>query len=91
MPLDDVAATGDTLATLQALRDTLAAAIVRTRDGRDVAALASRLTDVLERIAKHTPVEGTPLDEFAKRRAEKAASTPATRPPERARRRRATD
>ena len=52
MPLAGVAATGDRRATLEALRDLLAAAIDDTESGRDLAALALRLTDVLNEIDK---------------------------------------
>jgi hypothetical protein len=65
-----VAATGDTGATLRALRDVLARQIDACESGRDLAALSARMTDVLERIAA-LPAEkkGTALDELARRRA----------------------
>ena len=66
-PLDDVAASGDRLETLRELRNVLAAAICRTQDGRDIAALASRLTVVLDLIANADPGTGTALDELRKR------------------------
>jgi hypothetical protein len=70
MPLAGVAATGDRRATLEALRDLLAAAIDDTESGRDLAALALRLTDVLNEIDKlPTSKDVTAADEIANRRA----------------------
>lgn len=68
--LSAIAATGDTGATLRALRDLLAGWIESCESGRDVAALSARLADVLERIeALPAAKEGTALDELARRRA----------------------
>jgi hypothetical protein len=71
--LTAVAASGDRLDTLRALRDTLASAIDATESARDLAALSRQLTDVLEQVAeceKAAPKpKGTPLDELATRRA----------------------
>lgn len=65
-----VAATGDTGATLRALRDRLARQIDATDSARDVAQLGALLDKVLERLAA-LPAErkGTPLDELSARRA----------------------
>lgn len=64
------AATGDHAATLRALRDRLARQIDESDSGRDVAALAARLADVLDKLAA-LPAErkGTALDELSQRRA----------------------
>lgn len=80
--LASVAAEGDRTATLKALRDRLAREIERCESGRDVAALSRQLTYVLEQIdANPGEVEGSPLDDLAKRRAGRGASAPRkTRP-----------
>ncbi len=65
-----VAHSGDRLATLQLLRDRLAADLDATFDAREVAALALRLTDVLDKIdAMPVSREVSPADEIAERRA----------------------
>lgn len=50
MSIESTASKGDRLDTLRALRDRLAKKIDETESGRDIAALASRLTDVLIQI-----------------------------------------
>lgn len=69
--LPDSARSGDRLATLQALRDTLADQIAETDSGRDMAALSRQLTDVLKQIVDIAPEKkaGDPVDEIAARRA----------------------
>lgn len=76
MSLPKVAAKGDRLATLEALRDVLASSIVQA-DPDKRASLAARLTDVLEQIDKLTPQAkaGDPVDEIARRRASRGAGT----------------
>lgn len=67
-----VAATGDRLATLGALRDLLAREIQGCESSRDLAALSRQLTLVLadiEELAPPAAEKGTPLDELRKRRA----------------------
>lgn len=79
MPLDDVAAQGDQLATLRELRDLLARKIVATSDPAAVASLTGRFTAVLTQITELEPSikKGTALDEFTQRRAQReAAGTP---------------
>ncbi|HWU23079.1 MAG TPA: hypothetical protein VN088_16195 [Nocardioides sp.] len=77
MTLAAVVRNGDEGASLRALRDRLATEIDSCDSKRDVAALASRLVDVLERLAAMTPVEAkeTPLDEVAARRAAAAGAS----------------
>jgi len=74
--LVDAAASGSRLATLQALRDVLAASIIAA-DPDKRAPLAARLTDVLEQIEKLTPTSkaGDPVDEIAKRRTARGAGS----------------
>jgi hypothetical protein len=68
--LADVARTGDRLATLTTLRDRLAADLDGTRDAREVAALALRLTDVLAQIDQQPATKQVSrADEIAERRA----------------------
>lgn len=69
--LADVAATGDRLRTLEALRDRLARDIDDPETpARDRASLARQLTAVLAEIASIAPTtKGSPLDELLKRRA----------------------
>lgn len=76
MDLASAAASGDRLRALEALRDVLAQSIVAA-DPDKRAALAARLTDVLEQIEKLTPVAkaGDPVDEIAKRRAARGAGS----------------
>jgi hypothetical protein len=77
-----VAASGDYLAVLEALRDRLATEIDVCESARDVAALSQRLLDVtaaIEAAKRARPKEkGTPLDELAKRRraGQQAAGAP---------------
>lgn len=82
--LAGVAATGDRLETLRALRNTLAAAMsARDVAARDLAALSRQLTLVLAEIAELAPTEttGTSLDELnARRRARGAAPARRERP-----------
>ena len=80
MSLADVAAEGSRVATLEALRDVLAASIVEA-DVDKRAPLAARLTDVLEQIDKLTPTAkvGDPVDEIAKRRTARGAGTASSR------------
>ena len=76
--LSAAAGTGSRVTVLTALRDRLAADLDVCESARDVAALAARLMDVLDRIAaaeKDRPnTTGTALDELTKRR--KAAGRP---------------
>lgn len=76
MSLPKVAAKGDRLATLKALRDVLASSIVEA-DPDKRASLAARLESVLEQIDRLTPQAkaGDPVDEIAKRRAARGAGT----------------
>lgn len=66
------------LARLEALRDTLTAAIAGAPDPRDLATLSARLMDALEQIADlklaAPPMEGTPLDELKQRRGRRSAT-----------------
>ena len=77
-PLLPVAAGGDYLATLEALRDRVAAQIDATDSARDVAALSQRLLDVpaaIEDATRRQPQQkGTALDEFTQRRLGPSAS-----------------
>lgn len=57
MSLKRVAAAGDRLATLRALRDYLAEALDDTDSARDQAALSARLSDVLIQIDELAPPE----------------------------------
>lgn len=67
--LETVIGAGDRRASLVALRDFLARQLDETDSKRDVAALVARLTDVMDKIeALPAPVEGTALDELARRR-----------------------
>lgn len=78
MPLDDVAAEGDQLATLRELRDLLARRIVAPLTAAaDVSSLTGRLTAVLTQITELEPSikKGTALDEFTQRRAQREASS----------------
>lgn len=78
MSLAETVSGGDRLASLRALRDMLAADLDVCESMRDKAALSLRLVDVLEQIAvieKAEPArEGTALDEFTRRRAERQTS-----------------
>jgi hypothetical protein len=70
--LETAVAAGVRLDSLRALRDVLARAMDTSDSGRDIAALANRLTDVLSQIEEaeklSAPVKGTPLDELRARR-----------------------
>lgn len=65
MSLERVARDGDRLKTLQALRDYLAKALDDTASGRDQAALAARLADVLAQIAEIEPPKEVARDPLA--------------------------
>lgn len=65
MSLESVARSGDRLKTLQSLRDYLARALDDTSSGRDQAALAQRLADVLEQIAEIEPPKEVARDPLA--------------------------
>ena len=76
--LPDVAATGDRLATLQAMRDHLAEQIDACESSRDTAALGRLLVDVLAQIdaiggADGQSAEDRTFDELAKRRSGRSA------------------
>jgi len=75
MSLRQTAASGDRLATLEQLRDHLAAAIEGCESMRDLAALAGRLQSVLAEIAELAPPRqvGDAVDEIAQRRAARRA------------------
>lgn len=87
MGLIDAAATGDSKATLEALRDVLAASIVEA-DPDKRSPLAARLVDVLAKLdALAPPAEkkGTAVDELkAKRAARGAKSSDSGRSPRQA-------
>lgn len=72
------AASGDHLATLKALRDTLARQIDSAKDPFGLPALANQMVRVLAEIAKLEPPvrKGTALDELARRRKTARASSP---------------
>lgn len=75
MSLYDTASKGNRLATLQALRDTIAKQIDLSDSGRDVAALSRQLTDVLTQISNlDVEATGDPIDEIAQRRTARGAS-----------------
>jgi hypothetical protein len=66
----DAASTGNRLATLEALRDRLAAEIDQCDTQKDLAALVLRLTDVLEQIdSMPSTQQVSAADEIAERRA----------------------
>ncbi|HET6908316.1 MAG TPA: hypothetical protein VFH54_03175 [Mycobacteriales bacterium] len=73
----EAARSGDQLAALVALRDTLAAQIDSSRDPFGLPALAARLVQVLEQIAKLQPPvrKGTALDELARRRSARGVAS----------------
>jgi len=77
--LGAVAATGDTLATLKALRDRLATDLDSTTSKRDLASLSRLLVDVLsdiDAIEKSQPEQkGTARDEVARKRADRTAAS----------------
>jgi hypothetical protein len=72
---------GNHLGTLRALRDLLALDIARASARglmADVSSLTGRLSTVLDRISELAPDagEGTPLDEFTKRRESRKTPSP---------------
>jgi hypothetical protein len=67
------AKTGDTLATLVALRDRLAQQLDETRSGRDTAALSRQLTLVLKQIEDTPKPLRSVRDEIAQKRARRQA------------------
>lgn len=69
--LAEVAAGGDTLATLESMRDQIARDLDGCESMRDKAALYLRLADVVKTIQEIRPagVEGDSVDEIAARRA----------------------
>jgi hypothetical protein len=70
-----VTAAGDRRASLEALRQKLAAAIDEVPPARDLAALSRQLTSVMAEIDALAPaVEGNPLDELRNRRAARDAA-----------------
>lgn len=71
MSLASVAAKGDRIATLCALRDKLAGWIDVCDEPRDIAALSARLADVLTQIASVEPSKTSKRDELARKRAER--------------------
>ena len=75
--LSEVAAMGNRLDTLEALRGCLAWALETADSSRDIAALSRQLTMVLAEIAELAPPavkKGTPLDELRERRAARVAT-----------------
>ena len=76
--LADIAAQGDRLATMRALRDRLAADLDDCASARDVAALSRQLSQCLE-IVDHLEqgqnVARSPLDDLAARRAGRDTGT----------------
>lgn len=70
--LPDVVAAGDRRASLEALRDLLAAQLMTAE--RDHASLARQLRDTLREIDElHTPAEESKVDDLAKRRENRRA------------------
>ena len=69
----EAAQSGDSMAALVALRDTLAQAIDGVGAKRDLAALSRQLTDVLAKIDAHRPAVRTPADELKAKRAKRQA------------------
>ena len=76
MSLVSEAAPDGRLATLQAMRDTLASAVDQCYSYRDLPALTRQLADVLRQIEDLAPpaVEVDEVDEIAQRRAARHAS-----------------
>jgi hypothetical protein len=68
------AESGDTLAALKALRDTLAAAIDATGSARDLASLSRQLAAVLAQIEAFRPPRISKRDELAAKRARRRAA-----------------
>lgn len=74
--LREIAATGDRLATLTAVRQALAASIDSCDSARDMPALTRQLAAVLEQIAVLSPSKKVDaVDEIAKRRTSRRSST----------------
>jgi hypothetical protein len=73
----DVVKGGDTLATLEALRNEISADLEVCESMRDKAALYLRLADVVKTIHEIRPpaVKGDSVDEIAARRATRRAGT----------------
>lgn len=73
--LDDVVAAGNTLESLEAIRDQIARDIESCESMRDKAALYLRLADVIGSIQTMRPAaaEGDSVDEIAARRAARRA------------------
>lgn len=80
--LTAVVAAGNTLASLEAMRDQIAADLEQCGQMRDKAALYLRLADVLKTIDDLRPpaVEGDSVDEIAARRATRRSGTAARSP-----------
>jgi hypothetical protein len=79
--LPTVAAHGDRLDTLRALRDRLAREIHQSGSARDVAALSRQLRETLaevDRLGAKTTItqEDTTFDELSRRRADRGAGAP---------------
>ena len=71
MSLVESAASGDRLATLEALRDHIAGLVGASDSARDVAALSGQLTVVLKQIEEihgKAPAKVSAVDEIAARR-----------------------
>jgi len=68
--LTTVVAAGDIRASLEALRDRLAAEIEEA-DGKELAPLAKQLSDVLHRIESLPRKEASRVDDLARRRADR--------------------
>lgn len=74
--IGEVAASGDRLATLEALRDRLAREIDAGPEPRDLASLSRRLEAVLEQIdGLKDGSEDDAVDELRRKRAERMAGT----------------
>ena len=73
----EVIAGGDTVASLEAMRNQIAADLLDCDSKRDKAALYLRLTDVLKTLEELRPetVKGDSVDEIAARRAARRAGT----------------
>lgn len=77
--LTEALKSGDMTASLEAMRDAIAADLDVCESMRDRAALYLRLADVLARLddARPAVVKGDPIDEIAARRAARRASSAA--------------
>lgn len=81
--LEEAAASGDTAATLTALRDLLARTIVHTGSARELASLSRQFVHVLGELESHKPPTQTrrsPLDELAERRRTTGGTGPRVQP-----------